>query len=781
MKYIRSIFYGLSFCFLTHANAQISTSSANGNSTTTKISSLNEGKQNLGEVDLFTGAFQSHYTLGTVRTPSGLSFTLNLNNSSTVNLGHSQPYVGGIPYGEGWNLDVPYISISTAKLLRFTEDELSAYHCSPAKSSSCRIPQKVKKSFGSSEAVKHQDQLRWFNPYLHIPGIASGRLVFKYIKYEYNDRKVLFVLHEFASSSYVEVELCGLIWRATLPDGTVYTFREKQFESIEASHQRMLPNRYGSSESKQVIKTTEPKVLINKWYVTEIKNNNHNSNEKIRFDYAHYGKFNMFPSRTFLRLKGDLGQYRQGVVNMDYAEIYKDILLRRVYAENTSLYKARNDILDSEYAETDGNQKLDKNNMQRIITDLIELNYGEDETLRKEGMLHDGLLGKGGKVHKMDEMYNYKEIYAVGGRQGGFDGWKRYRSIRAWEMEEKLSFGDISMTNPFLSLKGGTPSYKRIKIDNKFSSPAFDHGFLESNPIEIHGRDGGDPVELPAGDIYELSTTIKNNTMYDYCNFDINILGFYGKEIAPSSRKYESYSLRDYQRRRRTGIYNTFNQAVKFNKYTSPINNNFVVRFSMPTIPQGISGIVLQVGPANSDNDFGLKTIDYIHQPNYKNNTFRSYFNAPEYIGQKGNFTNVYHKKPALRIPQNFGMGLPWMLMAYRYLEYEKEMGGKEILRTFNTWPHDQNSASNCFEFYDGPNLIKQIKQSTLAGPNTFLSAVHLRRYSKKPFVLKTVNHYTLHAEVDEQSENKGTKLHKTNSLLFSYDLKKAAVYANAI
>ena len=62
-----------------------------------------------GDVNLFSGTYNTSYNLGTVSTPSGLNFTANLSYSSTFASGDNLPHTSGVPYGEGWNVDLPMI------------------------------------------------------------------------------------------------------------------------------------------------------------------------------------------------------------------------------------------------------------------------------------------------------------------------------------------------------------------------------------------------------------------------------------------------------------------------------------------------------------------------------------------------------------------------------------------------------------------------------------------------------------------------------------------------
>src|SRR5688572_23277296 len=63
-----------------------------------KASELSKGAYTT-DVNLFTGALSTSYTLGKVSTPSGLSFSLSMSYSSTFTAGDNAPVSKGIPYG----------------------------------------------------------------------------------------------------------------------------------------------------------------------------------------------------------------------------------------------------------------------------------------------------------------------------------------------------------------------------------------------------------------------------------------------------------------------------------------------------------------------------------------------------------------------------------------------------------------------------------------------------------------------------------------------------------
>ncbi|MBX2942757.1 MAG: hypothetical protein KF860_10450, partial [Cyclobacteriaceae bacterium] len=64
-----------------------------------------------GDVNTFTGGHQSSIPLGSVSTLSGLGYTLELNRGSSFSFGSNEPKVKGLLYGDGWELNIPVITV----------------------------------------------------------------------------------------------------------------------------------------------------------------------------------------------------------------------------------------------------------------------------------------------------------------------------------------------------------------------------------------------------------------------------------------------------------------------------------------------------------------------------------------------------------------------------------------------------------------------------------------------------------------------------------------------
>jgi hypothetical protein len=244
MKNLLTIALTISLSFLTIlGNAQLVGGRGNGESTPKEVkpASINAGGFS-GDVSLFTGTYNSSYSLGTVSTPTGLSYSVNLSYSSSFSAGDNLPHTSGIPYGEGWSMDMPSISIDMEDYQKFMQSQLLnistlGYACAGDPTNNCYT-----KTYTNEEAEAEGD-LFWYAPSLNIPGIVSGRMVFKYMK---EGNIPVFVLHQF--EKYVEAEFDGATWKVTLDDGTNY-----YFEVIHISHRNASNQRTANAENDPAV------------------------------------------------------------------------------------------------------------------------------------------------------------------------------------------------------------------------------------------------------------------------------------------------------------------------------------------------------------------------------------------------------------------------------------------------------------------------------------------------------------------------------------------------
>ena len=101
-------------CHVIYLHAQIVGGTGSGEMTPREVkpSEITNGGE-IGNVNTFNGTYAMSYPLGTVSTPTGLSHTVNLSYGGTFSGGTNPPHVSGVPYGEGWNVAIPSISVSS--------------------------------------------------------------------------------------------------------------------------------------------------------------------------------------------------------------------------------------------------------------------------------------------------------------------------------------------------------------------------------------------------------------------------------------------------------------------------------------------------------------------------------------------------------------------------------------------------------------------------------------------------------------------------------------------
>ena len=256
------------WAYYTALDAQMLGGNENGQSPAqeVKASDVTSGGVS-GDVNLFTGTFNSSYPLGSVSTPSGLSYGVSLSYNSTFAAGDNLPQSTGIPYGEGWSLGVPTLSISTEDYNKYTLQQLddmgfndgSLYTCGTqgngfANTEDCSngTPTPIFNGDGCSEAEK-EGRIYWFAPMLNIPGVASGRLVYK----QKEGNEYVFVLNKF--EQYIEARLTEGAnnekehWTIITNDGTRFEMRAKTVSHRNATNQRVQTSCSGPEDTESLI------------------------------------------------------------------------------------------------------------------------------------------------------------------------------------------------------------------------------------------------------------------------------------------------------------------------------------------------------------------------------------------------------------------------------------------------------------------------------------------------------------------------------------------------
>lgn len=702
--------------------SQVVSSDSKTQPTTIKPGEL-AGSSFNGDVNLFTGTYGASYTLGSVATPGGLKYDVTMVYSSSLSAGDNVPVASGIPYGEGWSVQVPTISVSAAEYKKYSDQVLMS-----AANNATSIDD------SKTDAGK---RLLWFSPMVNIPGVASGRAVFKHI--DKATTYPLFVLQTF-ENQYIEMLYWANTWEVFLPDGTSYFFGGSSVSYSKGYNRRLQDEGYNDGNplnptfavpynNIEVEKNIKPNAEKLNWHCTVIRNRNM-PQQFITFSYKGFGKFNFFKEFSYdympklnVALIHNTTAYTSGLPNL---EVTSDIFLSEV---RSSAY---------------GVGALD-----RVVLEYGTESYGTD-------MLNPNDEG----VQRLDSLYNYKTVYTA-----NFSNWKQYMHPKHPSFGSNSSILPSS-NNPFVApglgaifgFVSGAYIRRDASVDASTSSNliSFNHGFLESPRLGSDNSNFPENISLIGGDIYEIKTKIhgdisSSNPAFGFANIDINIasgransftntgtpysaLGA-GVEIVNAYNKDNNYTNEP--------IFSTFGNAVKWNPAAAAGGSNVSTSnfFTMPNIPLEYNGITIQVGPSNSDNFFNMTPYE-ITTNGLLRSAHRSYWRENQ-IGNSP-IVNILkqHYEP---VPSNFGVGLPWQMMkpiAQRFLSSFFGTGGNP----------DENSDLFKFWWYDAyqplPTGLAYPNVPTLLNENVRLSDVELVRYSKNPYMLQSVKTYKTNGDI---------------------------------
>jgi RHS repeat-associated protein len=655
------------------------------------------------DVNLLTGEYTSTVPLGAVTTPGGLNFGLSLDYSSNVSIGTTAPVCTGIPYGEGWSPSVPMISVETEAFHKYLLRQ-EAYQREDCGSTGITESDFIMNFDGPEvpgDAINKytgldEGDLYWFAPQLNIPGIATGRLVFKYLDASVSPNQMVFGLNAFESP--VEVRMINTLvsgvasstWKVQLSDGTIYWFELMQtsrqapantrvFTYDKCDNQAVSNNAdvvtfnggtyviNGVNKQETVVNAITPALSTAAWYCTKIT---HAAavNQQIILEYEKLGSFDYF--QEINKFEGTMA-------------VFRDILLKKI----TSQVNAKDfEILEMDYKTLTSLFAVTGNNL---------INFNNPDCGVK------------------DNLYSYKTIYKRGGNNTSFSGWNRYKHVRANDADLYLTDTyNGSALNPYLKL--GT-NYLRTGISG--NSLIFNHGFIESDRIST-------AESMIPGDLYEVKTIITGSTG----TVDIAVVtGDLG--VMPTSSELtrfptanvanaDGYHVTAYEKTRGIELFSTFNMALKWVK---PLSGAFTTSnfFVMPNVPKAYEGFNIQVGPGNSD-------VDYSTSPNkvFEVVTSGSFKGRNAYTFHGGDQIPTLLKS-ASPVPHNFGNGYPWGMMYPLCKPYVPDV-------LTNWWSTLQWIESG------------YLNNPTSLGETAKLEEISLVRYTKNPYMLQGVKFYRI-------------------------------------
>lgn len=626
-----------------------------------KASDISKGAYQ-GNVNLFDGTYSASYPLGSVSTSQGTSFQVIMNYSPSYTTGSTPAPIDGIPYGLGWDVSLPTISVSSDTYHEFP----LINHCGSSFSAMNQLWD-TDPDPAMSEAVKEGTPY-WFAPVVSIPGVGSGRAVFKYVD-ETTDRAV-FTLHGF--ETYMDIYWNNGKWRVELEDGTYYQFDIVKATIRQAPNERTFTpdeiwnfalNSYDNEDlvlqqfRDGLMSMVMPNYEYTQWHCSEMGNLNYPT-ESIHFEYNRYGEFDYFAqfrhgvnklsAEDFftphdgdtIDIGGACGQFVLGRVALDIAPTYNDLHLKRVYSVNGTV---REELL---------------------------MNYGTEMDF--SGHLLDF---RDSEVNRKDSLYSFKTVYSQG-TSNDFVGWNRYYHWKSDGLAMNETFNSLEddwltpytspapipfysgiltdAKNPYVGTiptnlfvgginnsvfnnmiagiqHGGNLTdrfYARspaTDVDNPLDWLSFDHCFLESPRINSHS------LSDPEGELYVPGSQYELRAMYGGSNgfVDVNIVtgskknGYQGEFDIPGDSDYKHFvsdigtsnSPSAYRASRGETVYSTFGQPIKWNvnlttEPTSELYSSNI--FTLPYLPENpydsdgsspgfYDGFHIQIGPSNSD------------------------------------------------------------------------------------------------------------------------------------------------------------------------------------
>ena len=585
-----------------------------------------------GDVNTFTGGHQSSIPLGSVSTLSGLGYTLELNRGSSFSFGGNEPKVKGLLYGDGWELNIPVITVTTDIFHRF------------GNGAECQDNggiDTLNTNLKTSDYDRSwEGDVFWLEPYVSIPGVGSGRAVFKYVD-AVDANCAVFVLNKFSTS--VELRFYGTSWVVKVGDGSVYVFEgtirqfsapsnKRQFHYDNTTYTYspsdegtavVLENNYPVKED--AVNVIEPKIYYNSWYCSRIFHPNYQG-QNIIFEYERYGAVNFFK------------EFQQE----NYKDVHRAVFADREYSYLPDYTTYRHIVLQRVIGSSvDGN------------TDIIELEYGIDGSLSSSYLLTPGVSG----AVATDPMYCSQVVKRYDGTSSNsYSGWHRYPHANR---DKDINPEDINETNPYIN---PLLNYVRESVTAVASGIPFDHGFLESPRIS-------DAAALVAGDLYEIRTRVTRPDGEDLKNgngtLDIAVVtnGTAGTSYSePSSPILHT----NYGVTRGEQLFSTFNMAMKWQMGWGDEVLQTSNLFVMPNLPENFQGFNIQVGPGNSDIDYNYaaspSTLLYttVTPPIQNINRPNALWAYPQVSGQ----TSL---KSSGTIARNFGTGHPWGSMVPVY------------------------------------------------------------------------------------------------------------------
>ncbi len=539
------------------------------------------------------------------------------------------------------------------------------------------------------------------------------------------------------------------------------------------------------------------------------------------------------PASNWMYSEEEMKEYedlKYGSINM-----FKDVFLKNVKARNNYYIFEE---LDLEYEHFDAD----------AYNGGVGYNTTSDNGLEYSPEASRMLLTSDPEVALFDNLYGYKSVLYRGltnssdkfvhqGSGTSFSDWKRYRHLISdkyiYEAGEGYFYGanTINRDNPYVCADNYNGDY--LYPDNNEPTTggnalSFDHSFLQSPRFNNTNFTDIESEFIP-GEEYELRTKIEVPFTLDprAVNFDINIAtgdasslhnyddlhqfipsGIYNPSAPSSMFNFDAPAPTDLMEKANPAmksetIFTTFNNAIKWNNMyqTNGAEIYTANRFVMPDIPSDYEGFDIQIGPANSDNDFsmgpknGAGVTSYVNgiagyatNPDFTFDIASSWYtyyltnsNLERWQYNSTNQSLVADRDAYYKPTPNFGIGLPWSQVAgfaHRIFYGMNDPSLPELgfnSPFYNFW-------SNVFakpgvgvngDLYLWPN------KPTAADADVQLQGMELVRHGKTPYMLRRANFYQYngeakYSEVNDLGPNLGRHLSVSHEI--NYDITQIQV-----
>jgi len=508
-------------------------------------------------VNHFTGLANVSTSLGSIRHPNGLSFDLSMSYSSSATVSTNAEPISGIPYGDGWNLNVPMITAQSSNYRKYTKNEYDF----------ALQDQDHETPFYEYSDRNHIGQHKFHTITVSIPGVISEKFVYK--RKEQDD--YVFVPEKF--TSYVEARLNSGRWKVILNNGDEYEFGTGSIRVVNASSQRMDKSFYDDPlQSATQAALVLPKSSISSWYCNKISTTR--APGDIKFLYE--------PFSGVSRFKGTVGAQGDEIEEYFFSSNGNSA---RPFAENKQVF------LKSVYTEF---RKL-------------ELDYHA---------LEEGFppIEPAGEV--INELYIKQKVYEQSFNSNSH-AWNRILHSKSESINPCIN-GSVAprvspATNPYV-FQSDTGGGQDIASDKPHGNGGFpfttsnnvgdeSSGYLESESISLSN--------FVAGSEYEIEIELSGESE---SNFDFSVHSNRESSFNLNNSQVPAfYSNNCYSYKKGPSIHNTFTNALKPRTNST---NKLYSSFTFPTLAPVYNGVSISIGPANNDlnNNNGDHSINWFEK-----------------------------------------------------------------------------------------------------------------------------------------------------------------------